>query len=449
MKHFFIFLLSGIITTKTIAQTAVAESLSFTLKQAVDFAMKNQNDIKNALLDERIAKANVNEITTMGLPQINSSFDLKDFIEIPTSLVPAEFFGGDEGTFAAVKFGTQYQATAGLDASQLLFSGDYFLGLKASKTFLEISKKSTQRTKIETTAQVSKAYYTVLVNQERMSLMNANVTRLKKAMDDTKALYENGFVEKIDYDRITVAYNNIVVEQDKVQRLVLLANHLLKFQMGMDIATNLTLTDKLEDLTLELKENISADKFDYNKRVEYNLFENQKALAKLDLKRNRFLYLPTAYAYGSISANAQRNEFDIFDTKKSWFPTALIGAKVTMPIFTSGQRHFKIQQAKLKYQQAENNMDFIKKSIDLELANAVTTLQNASQSLDIQKKNIALAEDVFRVAKLKQEQGVGSSLEVLTAETVLKEAQTNYFNALFEAVIAKINFDKANGTIQQ
>ena len=449
MKHFFIFLLSGIITTKTIAQTAVAESLSFTLKQAVDFAMKNQNDIKNALLDERIAKANVNEITTMGLPQINSSFDLKDFIEIPTSLVPAEFFGGDEGTFAAVKFGTQYQATAGLDASQLLFSGDYFLGLKASKTFLEISKKSTARTKIETTAQVSKAYYTVLVNQERMSLMNANVTRLKKAMDDTKALYENGFVEKIDYDRITVAYNNIVVEQDKVQRLVLLANHLLKFQMGMDIATNLTLTDKLEDLTLELKENISADKFDYNKRVEYNLFENQKALAKLDLKRNRFLYLPTAYAYGSISANAQRNEFDIFDTKKSWFPTALIGAKVTMPIFTSGQRHFKIQQAKLKYQQAENNMDFIKKSIDLELANAVTTLQNASQSLDIQKKNIALAEDVFRVAKLKQEQGVGSSLEVLTAETVLKEAQTNYFNALFEAVIAKINFDKANGTIQQ
>lgn len=449
MKHFLIFLISGIITSQAFSQTMASENFSFSLKQAIDFAMKNQNDIKNALLDEKIAKANVNEITTMGLPQINSSFDLKDFIEIPTSLVPAEFFGGDEGTFAAVKFGTQYQATAGLDASQLLFSGDYFLGLKASKTFLEISKKSTLRTKIETTTQVSKAYYTVLVNEERMKLMNANVARLKKAMDDTKALYENGFVEKIDYDRITVAYNNIIVEQDKVQRLVLLANHLLKFQMGMNISSNLTLTDKLEDLTLELKENISADKFDYNKRVEYNLFESQKTLAKLDLRRNKFLYLPNAFAYGSLSANAQRNEFDIFDTKKSWFPTALIGAKITMPIFTSGQRHFKIQQAKLKYQQAENNMDFIKKSIDLELANAVTTLQNASQTLEIQKKNIALAEDVFRVAKLKQEQGVGSSLEVLTAETVLKEAQTNYFNALFEAVIAKINFDKANGTIQQ
>lgn len=430
------------------SQTKESNSYAFSLQQAVDFAMQNQNNVKNAILDEQIAKAKVKEITGMGLPQINASFDLKDFLEIPTSLIPAEFFGGPPGSFAAVKFGTQYQATAGLDASQLIFSGDYFLGLKASKVFVELSQKSIQRTKIETAATVSKAYYTVLVNQERIKLMDANVARIKKALDDTKALYDNGFVEKIDYDRLSVTYNNLLVEQEKVNRLLNLGVYLLKYQMGMDVNATLTLSDKLEDVKFDITNSISAEKLDYSKRVEYSLFETQRDLAKLDLKRNRFSYLPTAVAYGSLNGSALRNEFDIFDTKKSWFPMALIGAKVSMPIFTGGQRYFKTQQAKLKLTQAENNIDFIKKSIDLEVASSTTMLQNANQTLSLQKKNIETAEEVYRVTKLKQEQGVGSTLEMVTAETALKEAQTNYFNALFDALVAKIDFDKATGNLK-
>lgn len=429
-------------------QTKESNSYAFSLQQAIDFALQNQNNVKNAVLEEQIAKAKVKEITGMGLPQINASFDLKDFIEIPTSLIPAEFFGGPPGSFAAVKFGTQYQATAGLDASQLIFSGDYFLGLKASKVFVELSQKSIQRTKIETAATVSKAYYTVLVNQERIKLMDANVARIKKALDDTKALYDNGFVEKIDYDRLSVTYNNLLVEQEKVNRLLNLGVYLLKYQMGMDVNATLTLSDKLEDVKFDITSNVSAEKLDYSKRVEYSLFETQRDLAKLDLKRNRFSYLPTAVAYGSLNGSALRNEFDIFDTKKSWFPMALIGAKVSMPIFTGGQRYFKTQQAKLKLEQAENNIDFMKKSIDLEVASSTTMLQNANQTLSLQKKNIETAEEVYRVTKLKQEQGVGSTLEMVTAETALKEAQTNYFNALFDALVAKIDFDKATGNLK-
>lgn len=430
------------------SQTKESNSYAFSLQQAIDYAMQNQNNVKNAVLEEQIAKAKVKEITGMGLPQINASFDLKDFLEIPTSLIPAEFFGGPPGSFAAVKFGTQYQATAGVDASQLIFSGDYFLGLKASKVFVELSQKSIQRTKIETAATVSKAYYTVLVNQERIKLMDANVARIKKALDDTKALYDNGFVEKIDYDRLSVTYNNLLVEQEKVNRLLNLGVYLLKYQMGMDVNATLTLSDKLEDVKFDITNSISAEKLDYSKRVEYSLFETQRDLAKLDLKRNRFSYLPTAVAYGSLNGSALRNEFDIFDTKKSWFPMALIGAKVSMPIFTGGQRYFKTQQAKLKLTQAENNIDFIKKSIDLEVASSTTMLQNANQTLSLQKKNIETAEEVYRVTKLKQEQGVGSTLEMVTAETALKEAQTNYFNALFDALVAKIDFDKATGNLK-
>lgn len=448
MKKLILILLVGLFSLNTFSQTTDSSSFSFSLQQAIKYALGNQKDVKNAIIDEQLAQKRVNEIMGMGLPQINASFDLREFIEIPTSLIPADFFGGAPGTFAAVKFGTKYNATAGIDASQLLFSGDYFLGIKASKAFVEISQKSTQRTKIETSATVAKAYYTVLVNEERIKLMNATVARIKKTMEDTKALLDNGFVEKLDYDRLIVTYNNLMTEQEKVQRLLQLGTYLLKYQMGMDINANLTLTDKLVDIKLEITNEVSAQKFDYEKRVEYGLFETQYKLAQLDLKRQRLSYLPTAFAYGSVSGAAQRNEFDIFDTDKKWYPTSVIGAKVTMPIFTGFQRHSKNQQAKLSVMKSENDIDFIKKSIDLEIASSTTILQNATMSLENQKKNIAIAEDVVNVSKIKFQQGVGSNLEMIAAETALKEAQTNYFNALFEALVAKIDFDKATGNLK-
>ncbi len=448
MKKLILLVGTGLFAISSFGQTKDSASFSFSLQQAIDFALQNQKDVKNAMIDEQIAQKKVNEITGLGLPQINSSFDLREFIEIPTSLIPAEIFGGPPGSFAAVKFGTKYNATAGLDASQLLFSGDYFLGLKASKVFVEISSKSTQRTKIEASATVAKAYFTVLVNEERIKLIDATIERVKQTLANTKSLLDNGFVEKIDFDRLTVTYNNLLVEQEKYQRLLKLGTYLLKYQMGMDINANLSLTDKLEDVKFDVSGSSSAQKFDYEKRVEFGLFQSQFKLAKLDLKRQRLSYLPTAFAYGSLSGAAQRNEFDIFDTDKKWFPTSVVGAKVTMPIFTGLQRHARNQQAKLSLLKAENNIDFIKNSIDLEVASASTILQNASSSLENQKKNITIAEDVVRVSKLKYEQGVGSNIEMITAETSLKEAQTNYFNALFDALVAKIDFDKANGNLK-
>ncbi|MGQ0829702.1 MAG: TolC family protein [Bacteroidota bacterium] len=448
-----IILLIGIgITINSFAQTKDSTAYSFSLTQAIDFALQNQKDVKNAILDEAIAKQKVNETTGIGLPQINSSFDVKDFIDIPTSVIPGAGgqFGGEPGSDAILKFGTKYNASAALEGSQLLFNAEYFLGLKASKVFLEISSRTTQRTKIEAAATVSKAYYTVLINQERMKLMDANIARVKKIMTDTKALFENGFVEKLDYDRLTVTYNNLLVEEEKIQRLLGLSAYLLKFQMGMDINASLTLTDKLEDVKLDITSSASAEKFDYTRRIEYGLFETQYKMTKLELKRQRLSYLPTAFAYASWAQNAFRTTFSVFATGAGlhWYPATLVGGTIKMPIFNGLQRNAKNQQAKLSLQKAENNMDFIKKTIDLELASSVVSLQNASISFDNQKKNMIIAEDVVRVTKIKYEQGVGSNLELITAETALKEAQTNYYNALFDALIAKIDFDKANGNFK-
>lgn len=421
---------------------------AFSLAQAIDFAMKNQAQVQNASLDEQIASQKVKETVGIGLPQINASASAQDFLEIPTSVFPAKAFNpfAADDDYMAVQFGIQYSATAGMDVSQLVFSSDYLVGLQATKTYLELSRKAAQRSRIETSVAVTKAYYTVLLNDERLALLESNLVRLKKLADDTKTLHQNGLVEKIDLDRVTVAWNNLLTEKEKIDKMMVLAQSLLKFQMGMDPAATLQLTDKLADI--KFAPQLMADKFDHGRRVEYSLMETQKSAVLLQLKRERMHYLPMAVLFGNASANAYSTKFDFFDTKKGWYPTVLIGGRVSVGIFDGLQTHRRIQQAKLELLKTENQMRMVRQSIDLEISAATANLQNASSSLEIHRKNIALAEDIYKAAKLKYEQGVGSSLEVMNAETSLKEAQTNYFSSLYEALVAKVEYEKATGAIK-
>lgn len=447
MKNIVTLLSVLLLINTSFAQVKDSSTYSFSLQQCIEYAYKNQNKILNASLDEQIASARVKEIRGMGLPQINGSFDVKDFLQIPTSLIPAEAFGGPPGQFIPVKFGTKYNATAGLDGSLLIFDGTYIVGLQASKTYLELSKKNSNRTKIETTVAVSKAYYSALINEERFKLLNANLARVKKLLDDTKVMYDNGFVEKIDLSRITVTYNNLVVEKEKVARFLTMGYYMLKFQMGMDLNPNLILTDKLETAVPQAAIAVT-EKFDFSKRVEYSLLQTQQRLYELDLKKNRFGYLPSLVAYGSLSTQAQRNTFDVFDTDKKWFPVAVVGAKLTLPIFDGLQKSYRIQQAKVNLLKVKNDTKSLEQGIELERTSAEISFQNSMASLDMQKKNIELAEEVYNTSKIKYDQGVGSNLEILNADAALKESQTNYYNAMYEALVAKIDMEKANGNIK-
>lgn len=419
---------------------------AFSLQQAIEYANQNQANVLNAAIDQEIAQKKVNELTGVGLPQISGEFDIKKFVKIPTTFIPAEFFGGDPGTFAPVQFGQSYSATAGVSASQLVFDGSYLVGLQAAKTYAELSRKSLQQSKIETAAQVSKAYYTVLVNREYLALLNANVERIKKARDDTKAMFDNGFVEKIDYDRLEVTYNNVLVEKQKTENSIKITEALLKFQMGMNANTELTLTDKLEDIVFD--EAITMqDGVNYESRIEYSILQTNRHLQELDLKKNRFQYLPSLVAYGTFSYNASRDKFDIFDSDKRWYPTAIIGATLSVPIFDGLQKNARIQQSKLTLKKIDNGFKSLEQAIAVELTTAKTSLQNSISTLQFQKKNRELADEVAHVSKIKYDQGVGSNLEVVTAETSLKEAQTNYYGALFDALVAKVNYLKATGTL--
>ncbi len=418
----------------------------FSLQQAIDYSLKNSPNYLNADLDLKSAKYKRNEVMGLGLPQVNGSIDIKDYVAIPTSLLPGQFFGAPAGTYIPVKFGTKYNATAGFDASQLLFSSDYIVGLKAAKELMNLSKINVQRSKTELAASVSKAYYNVLVNKERVKLLDINTTRLQKLYDNTKAFNQQGFVELIDVERLEVQLNNLKIEKEKTDRLIGLSENLLKFQMGYKISEPIILSDSL---TLNNKEmsTLSSGKIDVTKRADYQLLQSQQTLYKLDVKRQRMGYLPTLVAYGALQYNAQRQEFDFMDTKKDWFNVALIGAKLNISVFDGLQRHYRTQQAKIAVLKGENNMKNLSMAAEMEASVADITYSNAFASLQNQKRNMELAQHVFDVSQKKYTEGVGSNLEITTAEANLKEAQTNYFNSVYDMLVAEIDYKKATGTL--
>ena len=415
----------------------------FSLKEAIEYAQKNQASIQNAQIDESIAANTVKQTIGIGLPQLSGNVNFQDFLKVPTNLLPGEFFG-KPGEQIPVQFGVKYQSSMGLELSQLLFDGSYLVGLQASKTYKELSNKSLKRSRIETTVAVTKAYYSVLVSNEQLSLLDANILRLKKSLNDTKALYTNGFVEKIDVDRLTVLNNNLETERENVIRLLELNVNLLKFQMGMSIQSKLSLTDSISGLQV-IQSVAVADTSAYKNRIEYSLLETQKKLNELDLKRYKSLFLPSVAAFGSTSKSLQSNEFNNLFNRS--FPTTVIGFRISVPLISGGVKLYQVRNAKLEVLKTQNNLINLKNGISLEVEQAQTVYRNGLKSLENQERNMELAQEVLRVSKIKYEQGVGSSIEVTTAETSLKEAQNNYINALYDLLINKVNMDKALGLI--
>ncbi len=445
-KVIFPLLFIGVGITSVNAQDAGTQnSTSFTLQQAIDYSLKNSPNYLNAEYDVQNADYRRKELLGVGLPQVNGSVDLKDYLEIPTSLIPGDFVG-QPGIFIPVKFGTKYNATAGLNASQLIFSSDYIVGLKAAKELINLAKINVYRSKTELAASVSKAYYNVLVNTERVKLLDANMERLKKAFDDTKAFNQQGLVELIDVERLEVQYNNLVTEKEKTVRLIGLSVNLLKFQMGYKIGESITLSDSLS-VNAGDQPTLGGGKIDLSNRPDFQLLQLQQKLYHIDVKRQRLGYLPTLNAYGSYQYNAQRQEFDFFDQSQKWFKVAVIGGTLNFSLFDGLQRHNRIQQAKIAILKGENQIKNLELAAELETKMAEISYENAFVSLQTQKRNMDLAQHVFDVAQKKYEQGVGSNLEVTTAQTSLKEAQTNYYNSVYDMLVAKIDYQKAIGTL--
>ena len=427
------------------AQIDTAKTHNFKLEECINYAYEHQTSLLNATLDQKIADAKVKETIGIGLPQISGSADLKDFLKVPTSLIPAEFFGGKPGEYQSVQFGVKYNSSLGLSVNQLIFNGSYIVGLQASKTYKELSQRAYNRSKIETNVAVTKAFYMVLVNDKQIELLDANIAQLQDQLKQTKALYKNGFAEKIDADRLSVIYNNLVTEKQNILRSLELGNTMLKFQMGMPVDYQLNLIGAINEIKLD-KMSLLMDSTTYRNRIEYALSETQVKLNELDLKRYKSEYLPSLSAFGSTSLQYQNSSFS--NLYKRSFPTTLIGLQLSVPIFSGFQRSNRIKQAEFTVRKSQNDLFQAKNSINFDIKNSTTQYTNSLTSLENQQRNLDLANEVLRVSKIKYEQGVGSSLEVTQAQTSLKESQNNYINALYDALISKVDTERATGLIK-
>lgn len=426
----------------------VATAQNYSLKQAVDYAIAHQVQVKNSQIDLQNASAKVNEIRAMGLPQVNGSLSLTNNLILQRVFIPARIFNpaAAEGELIAAKFGVDNAAFANVGVSQLVFDGTYLLGLKASSVYKDLAVKSVTQSKQQVAENVTKAYYGILVNEKRQSLLALNLARLDTLLKETRALNKQGFVEKIDVQRLDVQANNLRTELDNVNRLQELSYSLLKFQMGYPMEEPIKLSESLEKVELTTLNTNAVGDFNYSNRIEYSILQTQENLAELDLKSIKAGYLPRLLLNANYGYNAGANGFRDLVTRP-WFDNAAVTVALQIPIFDGYSKKYRAIQSANNLQKVRQSYSLLKSSIDLQRSQASITMKNALESMKEQKSNLDLANEISRVTRVKYQQGVGSNLEVLNAETSIKESQANYFTALYNALIAKVELEKANGTL--
>lgn len=439
----------------------------FSAKQAVEFAMKNATEIKNALVDIQIQKQTNKEFTAIALPQLNASVGGTHYFDIPVTTLP-DFIspsvynvlvnnGVRDGSGNAIQFpnggfksvpaqfGTSWNASGGVDISQILFDGQVFIGLKARSAALKLATQSSEVTKEQIKANVYKMYYQLLVGKKQATSIDANIERFEKLLADTKEIYKNGFAEKLDVDKVQVQLNNLKTEKEKISNQLEIGNAALKFLINLPQRDTLILTDSLDEKEIEAI--ALSDSFDNKNRKEYQQLNTVLKLNKFNIKRYQLSRIPTIAAFGTYSKNAQRNDFSFFD-KGDWFSTSLVGVKLSIPLFDGGARNARIQKAKYDLLKTKNTMERLDQAIQLDVSSSKLKLESALKTLENQKKNVTLAEEVYNSTKFKYEQGLGSNMEIYNSQTELKMSQNNYYGALYDAIISKIDYLKATGTLQ-
>jgi outer membrane protein TolC len=445
MKKLFFFLLSFTIFHLSQAQEAKIPVHEFSLDQCVEFAQKNNVQVKNSLLAVEV-QAQVNrEIAAAALPTITTSTGVVDYTKIPTSLLPAQIFGGPAGTFIPVQFGTKFNANYGANLQQLLFDGQVFIALQARATSMKLQKQNAALTQEVIKANIYKIYYQLSASRTQLNILDANISRLNALAHDAEIMYKNGFAEKLDVDKVIVQLNNLETEKIKANNSVAIGYMGLKMLMGMPVKDSLVLTDVINEKSLS-NDILTESNFQYDVRKDFQYLSTAKSMNEFNVKRYQLSHLPTIALAGSYSKNAQRSKFDFFEGG-NWFTTSLISLNISLPIFNGFATDARIKRTKIELKQTENQIESLKNNIDNEITQAKLNYISSVATVKFQKSNMELAERVYQQTKKKFEAGMGSNTEISSSQADLVSAQNNYMNALYSALIAKVDLLKATGKL--
>lgn len=426
----------------------IAQETAFTLDEAVSYALEQNRQIDLQKLQIRDADAQILEYWSIGIPKLNGSASYQHFVNIPVSLVPAEFFGGPEGTFQEIQFGTKNNLQGQLELTALIFDGSFFIGLKAQQMFKDLRQKEMKQTTTEVEYNVTKAFLNVLVAEKNEEILERNIQNLASNLEELRARYEEGFIEKLDVERLELSLRQLKTQFDKVRANAWVANNLLKFQMGYPVADSLSIEGELETVfQADLVKKVDPQaKVPIENRPEHAVAMQGIDLSEVDIRRLRWGYFPAINGFARHTESLQRN--DLFDeTQADWLPSTVVGASLSIAIFDGLERKANIQRAQISKERALKQLNQLEESIQMEVYNARIQYNVSQQQLNDARQNLDLAEKIYNTTQTKFEEGVGSSIEVKQAEGDFYNAQSTYINALYDLLIAYTDLQKANGSL--
>jgi len=432
-----IFLLAGV--NSLFAQTITR----FSLVEAQEYAIQKAYSMQNSRKDIEIARKKVSEITALGLPQVNADLSYTNFIDIPTQLIPGEFFEQEPGTFIPVQFGTKHNASFELGLTQLIFDGSYIVGLKASKAYLSLSQTQLLKSEIEIKESIAQAYSMVLIAEESKVIIDSTLITLRKSLYETREIFKSGFIEDTDVDQLELLVAELESSLIRVTRSLELAYNFLKFQMGMEIKEIIVLTDDLDALLNMVDPDVLLNtKFDFNSNVDYQMLKNQENLAQLQVKLEKAAYLPNIVGFYSFQENAQRVSFNFVEADQPWFKTSFFGFQLHIPIFSSGNRHSKVKQAKLKVDKLMIADQQLREGLELELVTARADFYNAYLIYENRVKSLGIAKKIYQKTTEKYKEGISSSLDLSQSYNQYLESEAQYIDSIKDLLGAKIKLNK-------
>ena len=417
---------------------------SFSLDQAVTYAIENSYDAKTAENAMEAAKQKKWETTTIGLPQISGAVDYRNWLKQQLSLLPGELAGGDPGTFIPVAFGTKQTLNATVTLNQLIFDGSYLVGLQSAKTYLKISEQAKEKTALSVREAVINAYGNVLVAERSVLILKRNLKVLEKNLADVQKIYENGFNEEEDVEQLQITLSNVKSQLSKTKRLRLIGYKMLNLSMGNPIDEELELTDDLEMLIQKnMTLSLLSESFNLDNHIDFKIAENDREGKRLLMQLERSKALPSLSAFVNFGYAGNANSFDFFQRSQRWFDSSMLGLTLNVPIFSSFQRRSKTQQAKIALENSDIQLVQIKEKLNLGVAKAKSDYQFSIEQYDASKQNLRLAERIEKKQQVKFFEGVSSSFELSQAQNQLYTQQQNYIQSMLDVIAKKAALENA------
>ena len=441
--------LSGLTTLGAAAQAMPVEpkKTSFTLAEAQAYAVEHNLNVENARLDYESAREVIRENVAMGLPQISGEVGYTNNLQLMTTLIPAEFMGGEPGTYVPVKFGTQHNGSASIIANQMLFNGPWIAGLHAAGSYKELMDRTLQKSEADIKEAVAQSYYSILLAEAGRDAFKKNLESMKSRLEDTKAMYETGFLEATDVDQLQIAVSNLENEYISARQMVDVSYRFLIYRMGYGLDSNIVITETLPEIISGLTQDLIEQDFIVAKNYDYRIVDEQEKLAVINVKRFKSEYLPTLTAYLSHQQIAMRNDFSFFSANGDWYPATMLGFSLNIPVFSSGMRKARISQAKIDLQKTQNAKQDMANALELKVQQARIDFRTAYRTYLNQKNSMELAQKIFDQTSIKHKSGLVSSLELTIATEQLTTAQTGTIQAMVELLNTKLALDKALGNL--